>query len=213
MEDKERPSKKIPIVSEEHAKFLAQKDELENLKKQLEAVQRELAESKDRTLRVHADFDNAKKRLAKERAEILRFAGENLMRGLLPILDNFKRALSHTDAVPSNSNHGESLRQGVELIHKQLEDFLAKHGLVRLQVLGTKFDPHFHEAVGHVTSGVHPEDTVAEEVEAGYLLEGKLLRPAKVRITQSTGMKVPAPPDVKAPEASGPDEGGGPAER
>lgn len=193
MEDKEK-HKKVKLTEEEHAELLARKAELEDVKKQFEAAQGELAEFKDKFLRAYADFENAKKRLAKEKADIIKFAGGNLMRGLLPILDNLERALSH-------ASQEDPLKEGVSLIRKQLLDLLARHGLKRLEAVGKKFDPHYHEAIGHVESAELPEDTVAEELEPGYMLEERLLRPAKVRIVHSPKkMLAPQTEAEKKPE-------------
>ncbi len=158
------------------------KKELEETKKKLEEADKQAAEAKDKLLRVCADFDNAKKRLAKEREEFVRFSSETMMRGLLPILDNFERAIVHADAAgePKNS----PLREGIILIKKQLADFLSQQGLVRMETAEKKFDPHVHEAIGHMESEEHPEETIVEEIEPGYLLNGRLLRPAKVRISR-----------------------------
>ncbi len=164
------------------AEFEGLKKELEETKKKLEEADKQAAEAKDKLLRAYADFDNAKKRLAKEREEFVRFASETMMRGLLPILDNFERAIVHADAAgePKNS----PLREGIILIKKQLANFLIQQGLVRMETAEKKFDPHVHEAIGHMESEEHPDETIVEEIEPGYLLNGRLLRPAKVRISR-----------------------------
>lgn len=156
---------------------------LEETRKQLEEANKQAAEARDKMLRAFAEFENAKKRLAKEREEFVRFSSESMMRGLLPILDNFERAIAHADAAgePANS----PLREGVVLIKKQLADFLVQQGLSRIESVGKPFDPHVHEALGHVETEDHPDETVLEEYEPGYLLKGRLLRPAKVRIAKN----------------------------
>jgi len=156
---------------------------LEETRKQLDEANQQAAEAKDKMLRAFADFENAKKRLAKEREEFVRFSSETMMRGLLPILDNFERAIAHADAAgePANS----PLREGVMLIKKQLADFLVQQGLSRIESVGKPFDPQVHEAMGHVETEEHPDETVVDEYEPGYLLKGRLLRPAKVRIAKN----------------------------
>lgn len=156
--------------------------ELEATKKQLEDALKQIAESKDKFLRTAADFENAKKRLVREKEDFVRYANENLMRGILPVLDNLERALSHAETAKDETV--SSFRNGVSLIKKQLSDLLMAQGLVRLDTVGKKFDPHLQEAIGHAETADVPEDTVMEELEAGYLLEGRLIRPAKVRISQ-----------------------------
>lgn len=170
-------------LQEKEVELKAFKKEFEETKKKLEEAEKQAAEAKDKQLRACADFENAKKRLAKERDEFIRFSGETLMRGLLSILDNFERAIAHADAAgePENS----PLRVGIVLIKKQLADFLAQQGLSRLEAVGKPFDPHVHEAIGHIESAEHPGETVVEEIEPGYLLNGRLLRPARVRISKN----------------------------
>jgi molecular chaperone GrpE len=152
-----------------------------------QAKAKELEVWKDKFLRAAADFDNAKKRLAKEREEFVRLKVESLVRGLLPIVDNFERALAHL-AVPEDKD-AEALKSGIVLIKNQFVAFLTHHGISRMHAAGKKFDPHFHEAIAHVESDEHPDETVIEELEPGYLWHGRLLRPAKVRVSRMPGEK------------------------
>lgn len=154
---------------EEDAKLLEQAKELEAMRDQL--------------LRSAADYDNARKRLAKEREEFIRFSQERLLRELLPILDNFERALAHTEGTDS-----QGVAAGIQLIWKQLSEILSAHGLKRLSSEGQPFDPHLHEAVDQVEEE-GPENIVVKEVVPGYLLHDRILRPAKVRIRVHPGTK------------------------
>lgn len=150
----------------------AEYDDLQKRAAELEAM-------KDRLSRAAADFENAKKRLARERDEFVKFSQENLIRDLLPVLDNFERALAH--AGEGSETSLKNIVSGVERVRKQLFDALKGQGLKKLQTVGEKFDPHLHEAVGVVhESG--PEEIIVAEVEPGYTLQERLLRPAKVRI-------------------------------
>ena len=151
----------VKLSKEEHHKLLEQAKELEAIR--------------DKFLRTAADYDNARKRLAKEREEFVRFSQERLLRDLLPILDNFERALTHSEATD------RSVAAGVQLIWKQLLDILTAHGLKRLSSEGQPFDPHLHEAVDQVEEE-GPEGVVVKEIVPGYLLHDRILRPAKVRI-------------------------------
>jgi molecular chaperone GrpE len=103
----------------------------------------------------------------------------DVLRDLLPIVDNFERALQ------APSPEGEPLRKGVELIHKQMLDFLRKRGVTPLEALGADFDPNFHQAVIHETSPSHREGEVIEELQRGYMLGDKLLRPAMVKVAKA----------------------------
>ena len=140
----------------------------------------EFSKIQDRLLRSAADFDNAKKRLAKEREEFLRFALEGMIHDLLPVLDHFELALTHLEAGDEKT---KSIRNGFLLIQKQLLQILTERSLKRMDVLEKPFDPHLHEAVGHIVSREKPEGIILEEVLTGYQLNGKLLRPAKVKIS------------------------------
>lgn len=140
----------------------------------------EFAALQDRLLRSAADFENAKKRLAKERDEFLKFALEDFIYDLLPVLDHFELALSHLDPKDEKMN---AMRDGFLLIQRQFLGVLTSRGLKRIETAGKIFDPCYHESVGHVISKEHVEGTILEELLAGYELNGKLLRPAKVKIS------------------------------
>jgi len=141
---------------------------------------KELELLRDRMLRSAADFENAKKRLVKEKEEFSQFALESFFYDLLPVLDNFERALSHRGEVKTEAE--KSIWNGIELIQKQLSELLKLRGLTRMDVLKKAFNPHFHEAMSQVESQTDAEGTIAEETVAGYLLYGKVLRPAKVKV-------------------------------
>ena len=139
---------------------------------------KEFAELQNRLLRSAADFENAKKRLLKERDDFFKFALEGVFHELLPVLDNFERALSHRNDDPAQ----KSVWSGIELIYKQMKETFKSHGLIKIDALGKPFDPHVHEAVGSVLDPKKDEGLVAEEVLSGYWLNGKLVRPAKVKV-------------------------------
>lgn len=137
---------------------------------------------RERFLRSAADFENAKKRLAKERDEFVKFNQENLLRELLPVLDNFERALSH---VPENlEGPVKAVLTGVQMVFKQVAEILKNQGARRIASVGEIFDPHQHEAVGYVHDKGR-ENEIVEEVEPGYFLHDRLLRAAKVRVRHS----------------------------
>ena len=183
---KENQDSEIPDPKEETklASDSESSSDVVELKRQAyeELVQKssELAQIQDRFLRSAADFENAKKRLTKEREEFLKFALEDLIRDLLPILDNFERALLHADL---RDEKIKSLSEGFRLIQKQLMSILAERGLKRCETIGKSFDPHLHEAVGYVVSENQAEGIVTEEITAGYELNGRLIRPAKVKLS------------------------------
>lgn len=165
-EPNEKQESPVKTVSQaEYEALLSKLKELETLREQM--------------LRSAADFENAKKRILKEREDFAQYAFENFFYDLLPTLDNFERALAHRDDL---SKANQSIWSGIQLIQKQLTEILKSRGLIRMDVLKKPFDPHFHEAVGKVESAKEPEGLVAEEELSGYFLNGKVLRPAKVKV-------------------------------
>lgn len=140
----------------------------------------------DRLLRLQAEFENYKKRIAREKQEFVKFANEELIVEILPVVDSLERALDGAH----NSPNASSIREGVELIRKQLLQTLKKFGVERIESIGKQFDPHQHEVIMQVESEEYPEGTVIEELQKGYMLNQRLIRPAVVKI--STGKSKPA---------------------
>jgi molecular chaperone GrpE len=145
----------------------------------LEELRREKDSLQDRLLRTAAEFDNYRKRVDRERRDLADYIKGDVLTELLPILDNFERALQAPSTEP------DPLRKGVELIHKQMLDFLRKRGVTPIDALGADFDPNFHQAVIHETSPSHREGEVIEELQRGYMLGDKLLRPAMVKVAKA----------------------------
>ena len=134
----------------------------------------------DRLLRKQAEFDNFRKRSERERSEYVQFASSELMRELLNALDSFDLAIRNASP---DSPAAESMLKGFGLIHKQIQDTLARFGLKPIQAQGAKFDPEFHQAVATVEKPEVDENTVVEEMRKGYTLNGRLLRPAMVSVS------------------------------
>ena len=145
----------------------------------LEELRREKDSLQDRLLRTAAEFDNYRKRVERERRDLADYMKAEILAEILPIADNFERALQ----APSSDT--DSLRKGVELIHKQMHDFLRKRGVTPIEALGADFDPNFHQAVIHETSPSHRDGEVIEELQRGYMLGDKLLRPAMVKVAKA----------------------------
>ena len=129
--------------------------------------------------RLRADFDNYRKRTQKEKTELIKYASERLVGDLLPVLDNFDRAVSAAKVNPDFT----SFSQGVEMILRQMQTALSKEGLKAMEAVGQTFDPNLHEAVLRVESEEYPENTVVEEVQKGYYLKEKVLRPCMVKVS------------------------------
>ena len=135
------------------------------------------AEMMDRVLRLQADFDNYRRRTRQEQGELGAFVTQNLIKELLPVVDNFERALTKR---PAEDPSG--FAAGVEMIFRQLYGVLEKQGIGVVQTVGTMFDPTKHEAILTVEGSGQPEGTVVEELQKGYVFNGKVLRPALVKV-------------------------------
>ena len=145
----------------------------------LVALQRERDTLKEQFLRAVADFDNYRKRVERERRELSEYAAADVLLELLPIIDNFERALQ----APAGADT-DGLRRGVELIHKQMLDLLRKRGVSPIEAHGADFDPNVHQAVIHEPSDEHREGEVMQELQRGYKLGDRLLRPAMVKVAK-----------------------------
>jgi len=149
---------------------------------ELKAQAAKAAEHWDRLLRNTADFENFKKRAARERQEAIKYANEGLIQKLIPVLDNFEAALAAVQS--SNAENSESLLTGVNMIHQQLKSVLTEAGLEEIEAHGKLFDPNFHEAVSQAESSDHPEGHVMQQLRRGYRLRERLLRPATVIVAK-----------------------------
>jgi molecular chaperone GrpE len=161
-------------------------EELEEIQKELppekseaDLLKEQLEETRNRLLRALADFDNYKKRAAIDRDQFVQFASEALITELLPIIDGFNRALD----AGQKSKAGEEMMKGIALIRKQLEDVLIKHGVKEIAALGEPYDPNLHEAVLQ-KEDKGPEGMIIEEMQKGYSLHGRVIRPSMVIVSK-----------------------------
>lgn len=145
------------------------------LTKERDDLLQEKAELNDRLLRRQAEFENYRRRTERERSEFVQYAAAEAISEILPIVDDFERALK--SACPD-----ESYAKGVELIYQRLLEALKRQGLEPIEAAGKPFDPHLHQAVDRVQSDEAEDDTVLEEYQRGYNFRGKLLRPAMVQV-------------------------------
>lgn len=134
----------------------------------------------DALQRQAADLDNRRKRVERMAEESAKYALQDLALALLPVIDNFERALSHTE----ETAEAKALHEGLKLVHDQLLTVLAKYNVQKIDALGRPFDPHRHEAIAQMESADHPEQTVIDVQQAGYLLHDRLLRPASVVVSR-----------------------------
>ena len=140
------------------------------------------SENWDRLLRTSADFENFKKRAAREKQEAIKYANEALMQKLLPVLDNLDMALAAAQAAGPDA--GQSLQAGVTMVFQQLKSALAEAGLEEVNALSQPFDPNFHEALSQQETPEVPEGHVVHQVRKGYKLRDRLLRPASVVVAK-----------------------------
>ena len=134
----------------------------------------------DRFLRVNAEFENYKKRMIRESSDRLKYFYLDLIKELLPSLDNLERAISHAK---SENNDVDSMIEGLEMVNKMTHEVFEKFGVSRVDTIGEVFDPNFHQAVGVVESDSVPENHIVEECLGGYLLHDRIIRPAMVRVS------------------------------
>ena len=182
---KEPVEKKIKIETVEAAEpendAVPPQDEISALKEELAAREKEARENHDRYLRAVAELDNYRKRAARDRADIIKYGKEDLIRDILPFLDSLDRALEHKDTTDA-----QAFREGVALIQEQLLCCLKKHGVERIESVGADFDPNLHEALMQMESPDHEDNQVVSEMEKGYLLNGRLVRPSRVCVCKNT---------------------------
>jgi molecular chaperone GrpE len=184
-----KPDNEANQFSEKHSEIKShrpkvkkedQDQEIEDLKKRLEEKEREAKENLDRLLRTAADFENFKKRAAREKEDWLKFANEDLIRSILPFIDNLERAVNHAEKVADTG----VLIEGIKLTLQQIHQTLNRFGLVPFDSVGKPFDPERHEAMVMIETDQHEPNQVVEEFQRGYLLNERLLRPASVSVAK-----------------------------
>lgn len=149
--------------------------------------------ARDQLLRTLADFDNYRKRIARDNERTRMLAGEAIVREMLPVLDNLERAVDHADADPA------ALAEGVKMVLGQFRGVLERHGLKQIPALNEPFDPHVHEALMQAESDEVPPDHVVQEFEKGYKLGDFVLRPAKVVVSKGSSEPAPAGEEETTP--------------
>ena len=157
---------------------------IEALEKDLQETKDELDEQKDKFIRLQAETDNFRKRLSREKEEFSQYANERLFKGLIPIFDNFERALEDP------SNEIKSLKEGLDMTLKQFSTFLEKENVEPIKAIGEKFNPELHEALTSEESNDHEEDTIISQFVKGYKINNRVLRPSQVIIAKKPAVTV-----------------------
>lgn len=164
------------------------------LEADLAAAREEARQNHEKWLRERADLENVKRRAARERDDLRKYATEQLLKDVLPVVDNLERAVQHAQG----GGNGQPLVEGVALVLKTLHDLLQRHGLSRVPTKGEPFDPTHHEAMAQIETAEHAPNSVVEEHQAGYRLHDRLLRPALVTVARP-----PVGPDDLAKQKPG----------
>jgi molecular chaperone GrpE len=154
--------------------------EMEMLRSRVQELEKRVDQEHDLYMRTLADFQNFRRRSEDQRLEFSQFANREMMLALLPVLDNFERALAAAD---KNQSY-EALVGGVALTLRQLQDFLKKNGVEQIEAKGTEFDPNLHEAVMRDEESDQPENTVVDELQKGYTMHSRVLRPSMVKVAR-----------------------------
>lgn len=177
VDKEEKVSKKKVSEKKDKVKIV---DHLKEMETRLESVEQEAKEAHDRFLRVSAEFENYKKRSAREMDEFRKFANESLLREMLTVVDNLERALNSSN----NDNQANShIAEGVDMTLKEILKVFEKFNVKPIEALGKPFDPNFHQAAMREETNERPENTVLNELEKGYMIHDRLLRPAMVVVS------------------------------
>lgn len=163
--------------AEKHKK---EKEEAQEKTAPLSEAEKKAAETWEQMLRLRADLENTKKRLEREKQEAIRFANEKLLIEVLPIMDNLDRAMASL----TEGHDPEKVKDGLKIAQRELHDVLEEHGVQVVKSVGELFDPQVHEAVGVVDDKDAKDGAVVEEIQRGYLLNGRLIRASRVKIAQ-----------------------------
>ncbi|HUH64866.1 MAG TPA: nucleotide exchange factor GrpE [Syntrophales bacterium] len=177
---KKEVMQETPAVLESEGEEEQKTSGTEDIMLKLQEKEKEAAENYDKYVRAVAELENYRKRAAKEKAESIKYGNENIIRDILPLVDSMDRALQHAE----NYGYSDSFKKGLKLLQDQLLGCLGKHGVEQIDCVDKTFDPNLHEAVYQVDSAAHEGNKVVEELEKGYRLHDRLLRPAKVSISK-----------------------------
>lgn len=179
VDKEEKVSKKKVSEKKDKVKIV---DHLKEMETRLESVEQEAKEAHDRFLRVSAEFENYKKRSAREMDEFRKFANESLIREMLTVVDNLERALNSSNNDNQVNSH---IAEGVGMTLKEILKVFEKFYVKPIEALGKPFDPNFHQAAMREETNERPENTVLNELEKGYMIHDRLLRPAMVVVSMS----------------------------
>lgn len=194
---KKAPEKQPEVAEGTEQETVAEETELspeEQLQAELEQSQCEVKAHQEQYLRALADMENLRKRTQREKEELAKFANENILREVLPVIDNLERAIEHADQAEMGES-GAGLLEGVQMTLTQFSQVLGRFGVIPVESLGQPFDPALHQAMGQFATEEYAANTVAQQMQKGYQLNDRLLRPAMVMIAK--------PPEPVEPTEAG----------
>ncbi len=171
------PDQENEAAAENKASGMA--DDLTSLQEQVSRLKEEAAHHYDQYLRSVADIDNLRKRTAREKEEYLRFASLPVLKKILPVVDDLERALQMSEG----NNDYDTLYKGLEMITRRMHEIVAEEGVQTIEAVGQPFDPQYHQPLAVEASSEHPENTVIEELQKGYVLHGRVIRPSLVKVS------------------------------
>ena len=176
----EEPQAAETQAKEAKAQEAAEEAEAQEAAEELEAVKKQLSEGVERMKRLQADFENFRRRTRQEKEELSNMVVQDFIKDLLPMLDNFDRAMA------AEATDGNKFQQGVEMIYNQLAEILKNKGLEKIDTTDAKFDPNFHQAVMRVENPDLEDESIAMELQKGYMVKGKVIRPAMVQVVANS---------------------------
>ena len=160
-------------------------DETEQLRNELAQALSDVKMHQEQYLRTLAEMENLRKRTQRDKEELAKFANENILREILPVIDNLERAVDHAEQAETN----DGLFEGVQMTLTQFSQLLTKFGVEPVDAIGQPFDPAYHQAMGQLESDEHPVNTVVQQMQKGYQLNNRLLRPAFVMLAKAPAIK------------------------
>lgn len=179
------PDDKIEEPSIIEPEVVETEDEIEKLRNELTQALNDIKVHQEQYLRTLAEMENLRKRTQRDKEDLAKFANENILREILPVIDNLERAVDHAEQAETN----DGLFEGVQMTLTQFSQLLTKFGVEPVDAIGQPFDPAYHQAMGQLESDEHPVNTVVQQMQKGYQLNSRLLRPAFVMLAKAPANK------------------------
>jgi len=183
--EENKPEAELDDAASIDAEVVEIKDESEQLRNELAQAFNDIKVHQEQYLRTLADMENLRKRTQRDKEELAKFANENILREILPVIDNLERAVEHAEQAETN----DGLFEGVQMTLTQFSQLLNKFGVEPVDAVGQPFDPAYHQAMGQLESDEYPVNTVVQQMQKGYQLNNRLLRPAFVMLAKAPAIK------------------------